>query len=230
MISIIIPTLNEEANIKRLIPYLQTCSVNKEIEIIVVDCGSTDATPAAAESLGAKLIVSPVKGRATQMNRGASAAKYNILYFVHADVVPPHSFFTDITDAVRAGYETGRYRTKFDSNNRLLKINAFFTRFDWFVCYGGDQTLFVTRSLFKKINGYDEKLLIMEEYDFVKRTREFARYKIFSKAAVVSARKYYSNTWWRVQKAHYIIVRLYKKGIPQKELVERYNRLLKNIK
>jgi rSAM/selenodomain-associated transferase 2 len=230
MISIIIPTLNEEANIKRLIPYLQTCSVNKEIEIIVADCGSTDATRAAAESLGAKLIVSPVKGRAVQMNTGARVAKYNILYFVHADAVPPQSFFTDITDAIKAGYETGRYRTKFDSNKSLLRINAFFTRFDWFVCYGGDQTLFVTASLFKKINGFNEKLLVMEEYDFVKRAREFARYKIFSKAALVSARKYHANAWWRVQKAHYTIVRLYKKGASQKELVEKYNRLLKNIK
>jgi rSAM/selenodomain-associated transferase 2 len=230
MISIIIPTLNEEANIKKLIPYLQNCCVNKEIEIIIADCGSTDATTAVAESLGAKLIISPVKGRAVQMNTGARAAKYDILYFVHADAVPPQSFFTDITDAVKAGYETGRYRTRFDSNSGLLKINAFFTRFDWFVCYGGDQTLFVTVSLFKKINGYNEKLLIMEEYDFVKRAREFTPYKIFSKTALVSARKYHANTWWRVQKAHYIIVRLYKKGVPQKELVEKYNRLLKNIK
>jgi rSAM/selenodomain-associated transferase 2 len=230
MISIIIPTLNEEANIKRLIPYLQNCCVNREIEIIVADCGSTDATTTVAESLGAKVIVSPAKGRAVQMNAGARVAKYDILYFVHADAVPPQSFFSDITNAVNAGYETGRYRTKFDSSSGLLKINAFFTRFDWFVSYGGDQTLFVTASLFKKINGYDEKLLIMEEYDFVKRAREFARYKIFSKAALVSARKYNANTWWRVQKAHYTIVRLYKKGVSQKELVERYSRLLKNIK
>ncbi len=164
------------------------------------------------------------------MNAGARAAKYNILYFVHADSVPPPSFYTDITDAVNAGYETGRYRTKFDSNNMLLKINAFFTRFDWFVCYGGDQTLFVTASLFKKINGYNENLLIMEEYDFVKRAREFVRYKIFSKPALVSARKYDTNSWWQVQKAHYSIVRLYKKGTPQKELVEKYKRLLKNLK
>lgn len=230
MISIIIPALNEEANIKKLVPYLQNCGLNKEIEIIVADGGSTDGTTAAAEASGARLIVSAVKGRAVQMNAGARAAKYNILYFVHADSVPPPSFYTDITDAVNDGYETGRYQTKFDSCNRLLKINAFFTRFDWFVCYGGDQTLFVTSSLFKKINGYNENLLIMEEYDFVKRAREFARYKIFSKAAQVSARKYDANSWWQVQKAHYIIVRLYKKGAPQKELVEKYKRLLKNLK
>jgi rSAM/selenodomain-associated transferase 2 len=230
MISIIIPALNEEANIKKLVPYLQNCCLNKESEIIVADGGSTDGTRAAAESAGAKLIVSAVKGRAVQMNVAARAAKYSILYFVHADSVPPSSFFKDITDAVSTGYATGRYQTKFDSNKWLLKINAFFTRFDWFVCYGGDQTLFVTTTLFKKINGYNENLLIMEEYDFVKRAREFARYKIFSKTALVSARKYDANSWWRVQIAHYSIVRLYKKGVPQKELIEKYKRLLKNLK
>lgn len=230
MISIIIPTLNEEVNIKKLIPYLQNCCLNKEVEIIVADCGSSDATQSVSKALGARLIVSAVKGRASQMNAGAKAANYDILYFVHADTVPPATFFSDIADAVKAGYETGRYQTKFDSNKWLLKINAFFTRFDWFICYGGDQTLFVTKSVFNKINGFDEKMLIMEEYDFVKRARVLARYKIFSTAALVSARKYHTNSWWRVQKANYAVVRLYKKGTPQEELVEKYKRLLRNIK
>ena len=88
MISIIIPVLNEEVNIKKLVTYLQNCSLNKEIEIIVADGGSTDGTRAAAEASGATLIVSAVKGRATQMNAGARAAKYNILYFVHILPMP----------------------------------------------------------------------------------------------------------------------------------------------
>jgi rSAM/selenodomain-associated transferase 2 len=230
MISIIIPTLNEEENIKKLVPYLQNCCLNKAMEIIVVDCGSTDNTISIAQALGAKIIVSNVKGRAIQMNAGARAAKYDILYFVHADSIPPQTFFADINAAVTAGYEIGRYQTKFEGNNRLLKINAFFTRFDWFVCYGGDQTLYVTSSLFKKINGYNEHLLIMEEYDFVKRAGQFSRYKIFSKATQVSARKYSTNSWWQVQKANYTIVSLYKKGVSQKELVEKYKQLLKNLK
>ncbi|MBI5857550.1 MAG: TIGR04283 family arsenosugar biosynthesis glycosyltransferase [Sphingobacteriales bacterium] len=230
MISIIIPTFNEEKNIERLVPYLQNCCADKEVEIIIADCGSADKTKELATSFGAKVIVSSCKGRAVQMNSGAMAAKYDILYFVHADSVPPKTFFTDIATAVKDGYEIGRYRTKFEGNKWLLKLNSFFTRFDWFVCYGGDQTLFITKSLFNKANGYDEKFLIMEEYDLVKRAKDFARYKIFPKAALVSTRKYNSNSWLQVQRANYEIVRLYKKGVPQKELAEKYNQLLKNLK
>lgn len=230
MISIIIPTFNEEKNIERLVPYLQNCCLDKEIEIIIVDCGSADKTKELATSFGAKVIVSSCKGRSVQMNSGAMAAKYDILYFVHADSVPPKTFFTDIVCAVKDGYEIGRYRTKFEGNKWLLKLNAFFTRFDWFVCYGGDQTLFTTRSLFNKANGYDEKFLIMEEYDLVKRAKDFSRYKIFPKAALVSTRKYNSNSWLQVQRANYKIVRLYKKGVPQKELAEKYYQSLKNLK
>lgn len=230
MISIIIPTFNEEKNIERLIPHLQNCCLNRKMEIIIADCGSTDKTIELARSFKAKVIVSNRKGRAVQMNGGVSVAQYDILYFVHADSVPPTTFYADIINAINEGYEIGRYRTKFEGNKWALKLNAFFTRFDWFVCYGGDQTLFITKPLFNKIFGYDEKLLLMEEYDLVKRAKNFARYKIFSKAALVSIRKYNSNSWFQVQRANYKIVGLYKKGVSQEKLVERYYQLLKNLK
>lgn len=227
MISIIIPTLNEEKNIERLIPYLQDCCLNKQAEIIVADCGSTDNTRELAASFGVNVIVSSCKGRAVQMNTGAKNAMYNIYYFVHADSLPPKTFFDDIITAVNHGFDIGRYRTKFAGNKWLMKLNAFFTRFDWFVCYGGDQTLFISRKLFTKIGGYDEKVLIMEEYDLVKRAREFSRYKIFRSAATVSIRKYEQNSWWKVQWANYKIVRQYKSGVSQTELVRIYKHYLK---
>jgi rSAM/selenodomain-associated transferase 2 len=229
MISIVIPTLNEENNIRKLVPYLQNSCVGKPIEIIIADGGSTDDTLAIAASLGAKNISSN-KGRSIQMNTGAKLAQYEILYFIHADTLPPAGFYTDIITAVNNGYEAGRYRTKFESNKWLLKLNAFFTRFDLFVCYGGDQTLYTTTALFKKLNGYNEKMLIMEEYDFVERAKKIATYKIFKNATLVSARKYETNTWWQVQKINYKIVHQYKKGVPQSELVKMYRSMLKNLK
>ncbi len=96
--------------------------------------------------------------------------------------------------------------------------------------YGGDQTIYLTRSLFDKANGYQEHLLIMEEYDLVNRARQFARYKIFSKAAIISLRKYDNNSWFKVQRANYIPVQLFRKGIPQERLVAQYRKALKGIK
>jgi rSAM/selenodomain-associated transferase 2 len=230
MISIIIPTYNEEDNIAKLLLYLQECTQNKVVEIIVTDHASIDKTTAIATSLGVKVVISKKKGRAAQMNSGAFEATYNILYFVHADSFPPKTFYEDILAAVNNGYAIGRYRTKFEGNKWLLKLNAFFTRFDWLMCYGGDQTLFITKYLFEKIKGYDEKYVLMEEYDLVKRAKEFSKYKIFSDTTIVSIRKYETNSWLQVQRANYKAVQLFKKGVSQEELVSMYKKSLSGLK
>jgi rSAM/selenodomain-associated transferase 2 len=230
MISIIIPTLNEEQNIEKLLPYLQKCCNGKAYEIIIADCDSTDGTKDIAENYDAILVATSCKGRAVQMNSGAAVAKYKILYFIHADTIPPETFYEDIVSAVENGYGIGRYITKFEGNNPLLKLNAYFTRFDWFECYGGDQTLFVCKWIFRTINGFNETMQIMEEYDLVKRARLYGRYKIFNKKAIISTRKYKSNSWLRVQRANYTIMQQYKKGVPQTELVKNYKKLLNNLK
>jgi rSAM/selenodomain-associated transferase 2 len=224
-ISIIIPVYNEAENIAQLINYLIQYKNEAVSEIIVVDAASTDDTISIAKCAGVIAVVSPQKGRAAQMNYGASIAKGDILYFIHADTFPPASFANDITNAVAKGFGIGRYQT-FNSRKWYLKINAWFTRFDWFICMGGDQTLFVTRKLFEKTGGYIFSMKVMEEYEFAKRARFYGKYKIFSKATLVSARKYDTNSWWRVQMANRKIVSMYKKGISQDEMANKYKKML----
>lgn len=226
MISIIIPTYNEAETIANLINYLNAYSTNETTELIVADAGSTDNTLTIAQNAGAKAVLSPKKGRAAQMNFGASLAMGEILYFVHADTLPPNTFVNDINKAIDEGYELGRYRTTFNSRKAILRINAFFTRFDWFICYGGDQTLFITQRLFSQINGFKEDMLIMEDYDIVTRARQFERYKIFKKGALVSARKYETNSWFEVQNANRTIVKMYKNGASQEDMVKKYRKML----
>jgi rSAM/selenodomain-associated transferase 2 len=225
-ISIIIPTLNEAAGIGRLISFLVEHNNNHVKEIIIADAGSLDDTISIAAKAGAKTVRSPKKGRAAQMNYGAGFATGDILYFIHADSFPPESYTKDIINAIGEGFSSGRYRTTFDSRKFILKINAFFTRFDWFICYGGDQTFFITRDLFKKIGGYNDSMLIMEDYEIVKRAKRAGRYKIFSKPALVSARKYDTNSWLAVQLANRKIVKMYKQGVSQEEMVRKYKQLL----
>lgn len=224
MISIVIPTFNEAGNIGKLVTYLVENGIG--CEVIVCDGGSTDGTMQVAAQAGAAVMISPEKGRAAQMNYGASVAQGEVLYFIHADTFPPESFVTDIINAVAEGYEFGRYRTAFDSNKKILRINAFFTRFDWFICYGGDQTLFITKALFNRVGGFDEQMRIMEDYDIVARAKKLARYKIFSKAALISARKYETNTWLTVQLANRTIVRMYRNGASQQDMIDKYKQLL----
>ncbi len=226
-LSVIIPTLNEARYIRRLVDHLFENAASVDLEVIVVDGGSTDDTVSIAQTTPATVVSIEQKGRARQMNFGAGKARGEVLYFVHADTLPPASYFQDIEKSVSSGYALGRYQTRFASNNWLLKMNAFFTRFDWFVCYGGDQTLFIRKDLFDSIGGYRSNMSLMEEYELVERARKQARYQVMPGAALVSARKYDQNSWLQVQQANYRIVQLYKKGCSQEMLVAAYKKFLR---
>ena len=226
LISIIIPTYNEAATIGGLLRYLQQNCHPNEIEILVIDGGSMDDTLSIAAANGVQAMVSPQKGRAAQMNFGSSLAKGNLLYFVHADSFPPVSFVKDILLAVQQEFSCGRYQTTFNTNRFIFKINAFFTRFDWFICYGGDQTFFITKKLFEQVNGFNAAMLIMEEYDLTERARQNGRYKIMKGKALVSVRKYEGRSWLMVQLANKKAVALYKAGAPQQQIADTYKQML----
>jgi len=164
------------------------------------------------------------------MNCGASAACYEILYFIHSDAIPPETFYTDIVGAVSSGYAIGRYRTRFDGGSRWLAINAFFTRFDWFVCYGGDQTMFITKPLFQKINGFNKQMVVMEDYDLVKRARKYSPYKIFKGTTLVSTRKYRNNSWLRVQYANLKVIIMNILGASQGQMLRAYRKVLHSVR
>jgi rSAM/selenodomain-associated transferase 2 len=225
-ISVIIPTFNEAENIASLIHYLQQHSNGLIAEIIVSDGDSSDATLSLALATGAVAKRAPQKGRAAQMNYGASLAGGDILYFVHADTLPPQSFATDIVNAVQNNFSCGRYRTKFNTTRWIFKVNAFFTRFDWLICYGGDQTFFVTRKLFDELDGFNSSMQIMEEYEFTARAKQKAPYKIFKATTLISIRKYEGRSWLLVQLANRKAFQLYRTGASQQEIVATYKKML----
>ncbi len=227
MISVIIPVYNEEKSIASLVQYLAKHGAGLLQEIIVCDAESSDATKEEAIKAGAKVVVSPQKGRGAQLKYGASQAKGSVFYFVHADVFPPESFAKDIQQAIAAGFSLGRYRTRFNTTKWYVQLMSVFSRFDWFLCYGGDQTLFITQTLFQKTGGYKSNMMIMEDYEFVKRARAGERYKIFSKGALISDRKYDKNSLWSVQWANSRMLAMYKKGASQQEMLMTYRQILK---
>lgn len=225
-ISAIIPAFNEGENIGALVTYIHQHGKDSISEVIVVDGQSDDQTVSVAQHSGAMVFISPVRSRAAQMNLGASHATGDILYFVHADVKPIESFASDIHDAIQSGYPSGCYRYRFDSSSRLLKANAYFTRFRGIMCRGGDQTLFIEKKLFHSLQGFDESFVIMEDYDFIQRIRKRNRFIIIPKYITVSARKYKSNSWLRVQVANLVVFILYFLRLPSKKMATLYKRML----
>lgn len=225
-LSIIIPTLNEAENIEKLITFLQKYSDSKAIEIIVSDGGSKDNTLKIAQKAGV-ITINATKGRAKQMNAGASIAKGKVLYFVHADALPPSSYVNDILSKIEQGQQVGCYRMKFASEKKILAINSWFTRLPFLWCRGGDQTLFIKKDLFDTLGGYKNEYIIMEEYDLIQRIRHAKiPFSILPKNVLISARKYETNAWLRVQFANFAVFNMYRLGFAQSTLAKTYKQLL----
>jgi rSAM/selenodomain-associated transferase 2 len=227
-ISVIIPTFNEADNIRCLIESLKIYGYKYLHEIIIADSpNSTDSTKEIAQKLGAIAQRSPQKGRAYQMNFGASIATGDILYFVHADIKVNPDYTFDIIKAINSGHDFGCYRYQFDTDDWLLKLNAFCTRLPFIWCRGGDQTLFISKKDFLKVGKFSEDYQIMEDYEFIIRAKKVLKFKIIPKNVIVSARKYKTNSYLRVQKANFKIMRMFLSGkASQLEMIKTYRKML----
>ena len=189
-ISIIVPVLNEESQIGNLLMRLKEYTAVRHIEeILIVDGGSTDNTIRIASEFGVTVLHSQ-KGRAKQMNLGAQHAAGDILYFLHADTIPSKKFETNILEAVKNGHEAGCFRMKFDSDSLFLKFFAWFTRINYILFRGGDQSLFITKNLFHETNGFNEDYMIYEDSEFIGRLYKKTDFKILPQYVKTSARKY----------------------------------------
>ncbi len=212
----------------RLLPYLKKELGQRDAEIIVVDGGSNDGTAELCVRHRVSFIQSDQKGRACQLTYGVEHAIGDILYFVHADVLPPLNFYEHITKAIANGHPCGCFSFQFDHPSRLLKLNARLTRIPSAGIGGGDQTLFVTRKAYDDVGGFNKSLCIMEDFDLAGKLRARFRFTIIKKDALVSARKYHHNSWLRVQFANAFILTAYKLGAPQLFLYKTYRQLIKH--
>ncbi len=226
-LSVIIPTYNEEKVIGPLVKHLLAERNDILEEVLVINGGSTDQTVAVARRAGAQVHIAPQKGRANQMNFGVSLSQGEVLYFVHADTRPPAGYVDDIRHSVNNGHDAGCYRARFCSSHPMLRLNSYFSRFDRFTCRGGDQTLFVTRSLFNRLGGYDNYYIVMEDFDLIRRAQRHARFQVMPHEAYVSARKYDDNSYVRVTIANLIVFTMFRLGFSPRRLLRTYKRMVK---
>ena len=227
-LSIIIPTLNEAVNIGRLVRYLYQFSDDRLSEIIVANATKTnDNTAEVAIKEGALVVNCECTGRANQMNYASLIAKGDVFYFVHADAIPPKTYLDDIENALNKGYQLGYFSYQHDSKCWLLRINGYYTRFDGIFTGGGDQTLFIKKKTFNRMNGFNNECLIMEDFELMSRIRHRrVPFTIIQNDVIVSARKYANHGYWRVNLSNLLVFIMFKLNFPQKRIVDLYKRLL----
>lgn len=225
-ISVIIPAYNEEGYIRNTVQSVLNRGGDYINEIIVADGGSSDQTAREAEAAGASVYTSPSKGRAAQMNFGASHSGAEVLYFLHADSTPPWDFAHKIIKQVEKGRQSGCFRLAFDRSNLFLNFYAWCTRFNIDAFRFGDQSLFITAELFSKIGGFRDDHVVMEDQEMVKRVKSHTSFSILEDAVTTSSRKYERNGMVRLQCVFTLIFMLYKLGVSQPKLALIYKKLV----
>ena len=224
-ISIIIPTLNEASYIGRLLEHLLSNSSPDQIqEIIVVDGGSSDGTLEIVSTFNFVRIVTSEKGRAKQLNKGAQKAESDIFYFLHADSLPPEGFDRLILEAISQGAEAGCFRLKFESNHWWLRLAGWFTQFNWKLCRGGDQSLFISKALFKDIGGYDESYSIYEDNILIEQLFKRNTHVVIKEPILSSARRYEYHGIWKLQYHFWRIHLKHRFGASPHDLFSYYKR------
>lgn len=173
-ISIIVPTLNEQACIVQTLKSLQDLEGRREI--IVVDGGSSDETRSLARSQGIKVLTSP-PGRGVQMHTGALQATGDVLWFVHADTTPPTHALTEIQKSLESPLTVGgNFGLVFDGSSRAARqLTAIYPLLRVLgLCYG-DSGIFIRREAYVRIGGF-RPLELFEDLDLLRRLRRSGRF------------------------------------------------------
>lgn len=197
-LSIIMPTLNEAANLPQTIPHTRDAANGTDVEILVSDCGSRDGTAAVAERLGTR-VLGGGSSRATALNIGAAAARGQVLLFLHADSLLPHGFPRLIQRALRdAGTVGGAFDFEFGEHPQsegfaaqclrwVVLCNRI--RYRWTGNYYGDQSIFVRREAFHRVGGFPQ-VRLMEDIGFSRRMRGLGRTAILRPPVRTSPRRF----------------------------------------
>ena len=188
MVSIIVPALNEALSIADTLRTLQ--ALEGEKEILVVDGGSEDRTVQIASEAGVKVLGSG-RGRGTQQHAGALEARGEILWFVHADTVPPQNAIAEIVNALRdASVAAGNFGLTFDGGSRAARqLTAVYPTLRWLnLCYG-DSGIFVRRTAYEAVGGF-RSLALFEDLDLLKRLRKAGQFVHLKTRIVTSSRRF----------------------------------------
>ena len=188
LISIIIPTLNEEKNLENLLEQLRKLKTERT-EIIVSDGGSTDNTRSVAERFADTTVISQ-RGRALQLNAGANYATGEILWFLHSDSKLYFDYEAEIISQLSTR-SWGWCTTKLDSAKWIFRLieSMMNLRSKMTHIATGDQGFFVRKTLFIQVNKFPE-IPLMEDIVMSRKLKRIGKPYVSKNEIHTSCRKW----------------------------------------
>lgn len=215
-IAVIIPALNEE---RRVAAAVESARQAPAAEVIVVDGGSADRTAEAAQQAGARVVASG-RGRARQMNAGASIATGGTLLFLHADSRLPRNYHLHVRAALaEPGVSGGAFELKLDGAGpglRLVERMANLRSRRLGMPYG-DQAIFLRAEAFRELGGFRD-LPIMEDVEFVRRLNRRGRLHLVPAPVATSARRWNRRGFAKTTLVNIAATVAYLLGVPPERL------------
>ena len=220
-LAIIVPALNEAAGIVATLTALAPLRA-RSAELIVVDGGSEDGTPALAEAWADQVVTGP-RGRAQQMNAGAALARAPVLLFLHADTRLPDAADGLIQAAIARGASWGRFDVHISGRARMLRVVAVMMnlRSRLTGIATGDQAMFMTRIAFERAGGFPDQRL-MEDIELSRRLRQQAPPACLRERVVTSGRRWEQRGVWRTIWLMWRLRWRYWRGVSPQVLAEAY--------
>ena len=220
--SIIIPVLNEAEHLVSRLKALQSFR-EQDIELILVDGGSSDHTQLLAEGWVDQLICSAA-GRALQMNSGAHQATGTWLFFLHIDTrLSAEAEKALLSIVSNEAPNWGRFDVLIEGKHPLLGLvaNMMNLRSRLSGIATGDQLIFVHRSLFDAVGAFPKQPL-MEDVELSKRLKKIQPPLCFSERVITSGRRWDQNGFWSTVILMWSLRWRYWRGETADELVKEY--------
>jgi len=202
-VSVIIPTLQEEAYIEKTLTNLK--KVTTPIEVIVVDGGSRDKTVEIARRFTNKVYSIKKRGISAGRNYGAKHANGDILVFLDSDIIFPPDFvektqrvFEDAT-VVGATCSIMPSRFRLDATFFFYFYNKLLRMFIRIKPHSRGEFFAVRKSAFMRVKGFDENMPCLEDHDLANRLSKLGRFVFISDLTMYeSLRRMQKLGFWRV--------------------------------
>jgi rSAM/selenodomain-associated transferase 2 len=221
-LTIIIPVLNEAANIEAALRALAPLRV-RGAEVIVVDGSSADNTAVLARPLADRVVAS-APGRAMQMNAGSVIAGGDVLLFLHADTrLPVDADLLVLESLSKSDRVWGRFDVTIDGAHPSLPVVAasMNARSRLTGIATGDQAMFATRRAFNMVGGFPE-IALMEDIELSRRLKRLSRPLCLRERVTTSARRWESRGVIRTILLMWQLRLLYFLGASPDDLARRY--------